>query len=193
MCAGASHARQLTGDVFKINTKSLCYHRSIIKLNLYAQLGVPQERGDGVWVVCMVILLQAHLIYFFHIFLLPTCKASSQPPFTFSYPKINQNWFVLTPGAPSQVACTGGSRTVSDIPQLRSTACPKNTLSPPERLCKHHVFEMGATVGAHHWHVGWRSHSHQLQRAGVLFIFMHIDAIQMAGTDLWRGLMQESI
>lgn len=48
---GALCAGRLAGDVFKRSTSSLCYHRSVIKLNLYAQLGVPQEHGDGVWVV----------------------------------------------------------------------------------------------------------------------------------------------
>lgn len=67
-------------------------------------------------------------------------KASTQRSFTFSYPKINQNWLVLSSGASSQVACTGGSRMECGIPQLGSTACPKNVLSPPERLCRRRGF-----------------------------------------------------
>lgn len=31
---------------------------------------------------------------------------------------------------------------------LESTACPKKTLSPPERLCRHHAFEVGAGTWA---------------------------------------------
>lgn len=51
LCAGAPRAGRLAGDVFKASTKSLRYPRSIIKINLYTQLSVPWERGDGVWVV----------------------------------------------------------------------------------------------------------------------------------------------
>lgn len=105
-------------------------------------------------------------------------KASTQRSFTFSYPKINQNWFVLSSGASSQVACTGGSRMECGILQLGSTACPKNVLSPPERLCRRRGFEVGATVGARCWHVGWQLHSQNLQQAGVLFILVHVDATQ---------------
>lgn len=36
----------------------------------------------------------------------------------------------------------------SGIPWLESTACPKKTLSPPERLCSHHGFEVGAGTWA---------------------------------------------
>lgn len=125
---------------------------------------------------------------------MPIRKASPRSPFTFSYPKTNQTQFVLSPGASSQVACSGGSRTVSGVPQLGSTACPKNTLSPPERLCKHRGFEASASVGARYRHVGRRSRSHQLQRAGVLFIFMHVDATQMLaeGTDAGEQLRARS-
>lgn len=49
--AGALCAGQLAGDVFKRSTGSLCWHRGMIKLNLYAQLGVPGEHGDAVWVL----------------------------------------------------------------------------------------------------------------------------------------------
>lgn len=34
----------------------------------------------------------------------------------------------------------------SGIPWLESTACPRKMLSPPERLCRHRGFEVGATV-----------------------------------------------
>lgn len=57
------------------------------------------------------------------------------------------------------------------------------------RLFRHHGFEVGATVGAHCWHVGWQPHSENLQQAGVLFILVHVDTTQ----SLWRGLMGERI
>lgn len=67
---------------------------------------------------------------------------------------------------------------VSGIPRLGTIVRPKNTLSPPERLFKHRVFEVGATVGARRRHTGWRLHC-GLRRADVLIIFMHVDATQM--------------
>lgn len=67
---------------------------------------------------------------------------------------------------------------VSGVPRLGSIVRPKNTLSPPERLFKHRVFEVGATVGARRRHMGRRLHR-RLRRAGVLILFMHIDATQM--------------
>lgn len=75
-------------------------------------------------------------------------KASTQCSLAAFYPETNQNCFLLSSGASSQVACTGGSRMDSGIPQLESTACPKKMLSPPERLCRHCGFEVGATADA---------------------------------------------
>lgn len=66
---------------------------------------------------------------------------------------------------------------------------PQKMLSPPERLCRHCGFGVGATVGARCWHVGWQSHSQNLQQAGVVFILVHVDRTQ----SLWRGLMGERI
>lgn len=61
------------------------------------------------------------------------------------------------------------------IPWLESTVCPQKML---RRLYRHHGFEVGATVGACCWHVGWQSHSQNLQQAGVLFILVHVDTTQ---------------
>lgn len=95
-----------------------------------------------------------------------THKASTQCSFTFSYPKINQRWFVLSSGASSHVACTAGSRMDSGIPCLESTAHPKKMLSPPERLCRHHGFEVGATVG------GTWAGSHTLRTCSRLVLYL---------------------
>lgn len=86
LCAGAPRAGWLAGDIFKASTKSLRYPRSIIKINLYTQLSVPWERGDGVWVVGRGYCYKPISFFFPVIFFLPIHRASSHIPLTFSLP-----------------------------------------------------------------------------------------------------------
>lgn len=91
LCAGAPRAGWLAGDVFKASTKSLRYPRSIIKINLYTQLSVPWERGDGVWMVGRGYCYKP--ISFFFFLSSSSCQYTELHPIFLLpslYPEINQ-------------------------------------------------------------------------------------------------------